>query len=851
MHSPEGLCPTCVLAHIAEATCDSSAGSEALTDAAIGPPGDDARFEPGDRFGPYRIDRFLGCGGMGEVYEVEHLEQERRLALKVLHHGLRRSDDRARFLSEGQLAAAITHPNSVYVFGAHEIVGIPVIAMELLPGETLRDRVAARGPMPAAEAVDVILHVVDGLAAAHAAGVLHRDVKPSNCFVDLDGTVKVGDFGLSIPVGSLDGMVVGRAPSFAGTPEFAAPEQFLGERLDVRTDIYSVGATLYFLLTGRPPFEHSTLDGLVTKITSAPVQFSDAYPQLPRGVAAIVRRCLAKAPGQRFATYADLRRVLAPFASAAATPAPLSVRAVAAVFDAIVVVPIAAIVLGGLVGSQLVRDPVTALLLIGGLFVIYWGVLEGRFGAAYGKRRCGIRVVRGTGDRPGLLRGLARALIFVLPFLSAIVAVQLIAATTGRPAAMVIALGAAAVALVAPVRGNGGLALQDVVVGTRVVTWPPAAPPTIATVAHRAPELTTGPPIGPYLLISGLGATDRGQILRAWDPQLKRRVWIHQLVAPGPPLVSTAMKATRPGQLRWLHSHRTEAAAWDAYESLDGQPFLFLTRGQSWRSVSIWLSDLARELASRDGGDATEALSLERIWVTADGRGKLLGFRAPRLSPETVSANQFPLSQAQQFLHAAACRALDAPVPPPPLAVSRFLRTLERGGFSSLSAVVSALRTLEHTPDRVTTASRGMTLALGVVVYLVTANVIGGVVLNDALPAVAPGVAGRLGLTVPAAGLIVSAALALWWAMLFRGGAWLRGCRIAVVTPDGTEVSRARACLRASIAWSWVPVQVAAMLWGGPLLPIAVAKIVGLVYAADHPARGFQDRVAGTYLVPR
>ena len=94
------------------------------------------------------------------------------------------------------------------------------------------------------------------------------------------------------------------------------------------------------------------------------------------------------------------------------------------------------------------------------------------------------------------------------------------------------------------------------------------------------------------------------------------------------------MKATRPGQLRWLHSHRTEATAWEAYESLDGQPFLFLSRGQSWRSVSIWLSDLARELASRDEADATEALSLERIWVTADGRGKLLHFRAPGLSPD-------------------------------------------------------------------------------------------------------------------------------------------------------------------------------------------------------------------------
>ena len=126
--------------------------------------------------------------------------------------------------------------------------------------------------------------------------------------------------------------------------------------------------------------------------------------------------------------------------------------------------------------------------------------------------------------------------------------------------------------------------------------------------------------------------------------------------------------------------------------------------------------------------------------------------------------------------------------------MSRFLRTLERGGFSGLSAVVSDLIKLQTTPDRVTTASRGMTLALGVVVYLFGANATGGAVLNDALPAVASGVAGRLGLTVPAAGLIASAVLGLLWAMLFRGGVWLRACGIAVVTADGTEASRVRAC---------------------------------------------------------
>ena len=142
--------------------------------------------------------RFLGRGGMGEVYEAEHLDTHRRVALKILNHTPATPADRARFLREGQLAASINHPNSVYVFATEEIAGTLVIVMELATGGTLKDVVRAHGPMTPAAAVDAILQVMDGLEAAAATGVLHRDVKPSNCFVDGDGTVKIGDFGLSL-----------------------------------------------------------------------------------------------------------------------------------------------------------------------------------------------------------------------------------------------------------------------------------------------------------------------------------------------------------------------------------------------------------------------------------------------------------------------------------------------------------------------------------------------------------------------------------------------------------------------------------------------------------------------------
>ena len=179
--------------------------------------------------------------------------------------------------------------------------------MELLAGGTLKDRVKEHGPLPPAEAVDAILQVIAGLDAAHAGGVLHRDIKPANCFVDRDGTVKVGDFGLSISTMARDVTQLTMAGTFQGTPQFAAPEQLKGEPLDVRADIYAVGATLYYLLTGRPPFDDTDLMALVTRIaTEVPRSPHALAPTRAAGLAAIVLRCLAKDRAARPATYAAL-----------------------------------------------------------------------------------------------------------------------------------------------------------------------------------------------------------------------------------------------------------------------------------------------------------------------------------------------------------------------------------------------------------------------------------------------------------------------------------------------------------------------------------------------------------------
>jgi serine/threonine protein kinase len=140
-----------------------------------------------------------------------------------------------------------------------------------------------------------VLDVVGGLDAAHAAGILHRDVKPSNCFIDHEGLVKIGDFGLSISTLSRDVRFELAGGGFQGTPQFAAPEQLRGEPLDLRADIYAVGATLYYLLTGRPPFDDTDLRQLVTRVSDAPApSLRTVRPEIAPGLARLVLQCLSK-----------------------------------------------------------------------------------------------------------------------------------------------------------------------------------------------------------------------------------------------------------------------------------------------------------------------------------------------------------------------------------------------------------------------------------------------------------------------------------------------------------------------------------------------------------------------------
>ena len=282
--------------------------------AAAAPP---ALRHPGERLAgtPYVIVGLLGQGGMGEVYEVEHAQLGRRAALKVLHRNhLDRPDLAARLCEEARLLARLRHQNLVEVFDLGVTAdGRPYFAMPLLCGRDLREELTRRRALPAEAAIALAAQALDGLAVAHAAGLVHRDVKLENLFLEEDGTLRVLDFGVAKV---LNGVDLGRTGPGAppGTPRSMAPEQCAGEPVDARTDLYAVGLVLYELCTGSGPFDdlrgndHALRFAHCDRWPAPPSQRSP-HPIGP-AVDAVILRALAKAPEDRFQTAAEMAAAL-------------------------------------------------------------------------------------------------------------------------------------------------------------------------------------------------------------------------------------------------------------------------------------------------------------------------------------------------------------------------------------------------------------------------------------------------------------------------------------------------------------------------------------------------------------
>ncbi|MCC7396957.1 MAG: protein kinase [Planctomycetes bacterium] len=374
-------------------------------------------------FGPYRIIRLIGRGAMGVVHEAVEVASGHRLALKRILLPDVEPEARERFLREAKCSASIDDPHCVFVLAGGVIEDTPYLALELLPGETLEKLVKARGALPPREALLLMLDVCDGLAAVHAADIIHRDVKPANCLLTADGRVKVGDFGLSRTISNRlpDLTVAGR---MLGTPAFAAPEQLRGEPVDARADVYGACATLFFLLTGVPPFQGNSYEQLIGRVlTEAPPRLRNGEGSgIPTAIEDLLQRGLAKDRAQRPQSMQTLRRRIAAAMPERQTQATVLERVVAFAAD------LSFLTLLLLVANMIWpdmdlfafgwRDGPLRMSILAAVAVAYYGLLEGSMrGASLGKLWVGLRMGRASnGDKLGLPRAAIRGAVFVLAF---------------------------------------------------------------------------------------------------------------------------------------------------------------------------------------------------------------------------------------------------------------------------------------------------------------------------------------------------------------------------------------------------------------------------------------------------
>jgi eukaryotic-like serine/threonine-protein kinase len=276
------------------------------------PPRTDEKMLPGTR---YRIEKELGQGATGVVYEAVHVDIGRRVALKVLHQECGGGAARGRFVAEARAVARISHEGLVdlHEFGFTS-EGRPFYAMELVSGEALDCRIAREGALPWRDAVAIAVNACRVVEAAHEAGLVHRDIKPGNLMLLAAGGIKLLDFGVAKPESDLEASEErdGGALVMVGTPEYMAPEQARGAA-DARSDVYGLGATLYELVTGVLPHQASSAVALIEhKLSAAPAPASSAAPDkgIPRGLDRVLAKALAPAPAARFDTVADLRLAL-------------------------------------------------------------------------------------------------------------------------------------------------------------------------------------------------------------------------------------------------------------------------------------------------------------------------------------------------------------------------------------------------------------------------------------------------------------------------------------------------------------------------------------------------------------
>lgn len=413
--------------------------------------GQDSQIIPsGTLLAHYRVLNVLGKGGMGTVYRAHDTSLDRPVALKVLRGEI--ADDPVivdRFVREARAAARVSHGNLTHIYFVGAIDDRRFFAMEYVPGETLEECVHRQGPLPLDRAVDLLVQAARGLQAAHSVGVVHRDVKPSNLMITPEGIVKVTDFGLA-KSSNVNVNATGEG-TILGTPAYMSPEQCRGDPVDIRTDVYALGLTAFFALTGHPPFRSEKVGRLLDEQMNRPMPSVDEErPDLPPGVDDVLAALCAKKPDERPADMVEVMRLLETVRPRDVTAASLMARVFAFGVDlasiGLVWVSLAGTMtlVSGVFGEAqgLIHGIVFAGIVLG----LQWGV-EVATGTTAGKWLLHLEVVRDDGTRAGAMRLLARFFLR-LPGAAAFVIGPLLGENVGTPISLAVLVSNAALTVV-------------------------------------------------------------------------------------------------------------------------------------------------------------------------------------------------------------------------------------------------------------------------------------------------------------------------------------------------------------------------------------------------------------------
>jgi hypothetical protein len=698
--------------------------------------GDRAAPAP-EAIGGYRLLRRLGGGGMGEVFEAEDGPGGRRVAIKLIAADCADSEDSVnRFRREGRVASSLAHPRCVFVYAADEDAGRPYIVMELMPGQNLQQLVDEGGPLAPGEAVAKILDVIDGLSEAHAQGLVHRDVKPSNCFLEADGRVKVGDFGLAKSLTVGDSLT--KTGHFVGTTLYASPEQVRRDPLDAQSDLYSATATLYFLLTGQAPFQGGDAVATVARIMTESARSTRSLrPEVPPALDRVVLRGLERDPARRWHGLEEFRQALLPFASRRPDAGPPLWRLAAFLVDALVIVLVPRLIESGIVfGFDLTSYEwidTSFSIVIDAFVILYFTMTEGIWGRSAGKWLLGLRVTTVDGsDPPGPWRSLLRAVVFQGLNLAASVLVTL--STLGVLAAgfdwayWTLQVVGTVVPLIGMSKRSGYRGLHERLSGTRTVLADVATRPLIEaddSALEALPAAGLPERIGRFRVRGAFRNDADEQILLAEDAALGRPVLLRRRPRDRSDNYQRET-LTRSTRSRWVAGGDDGDWHWDAFLVAPGRSLpdvVAIRKRFCWAETRQVLEQLADELAAAEAdGSLPVELTTDQVWLRRGGRLLLLD------SPLRDKVHHHPLdtktaSRSVPFLAAVAVLALEgrprragdcaAVAAPIPVHARELVNRLvgHAPAFQSAAEFVAALAATRHRPTELTPTRRATELA--------------------------------------------------------------------------------------------------------------------------------------------